>query len=436
MNIPALSKKARQIVCILSVFLLFIPKINLVQIGGETAGLRFDDLLLGLFFLFLVAGMLLARKASFNRLELLWALLVGTGLISNGINLYLFNRSSGLYSLRLVEYFLFFYAGYYYAISNSLTRLAKWLLIVNGSVMLLQQVGLIGAATSDGLVSSVQERPVGLTGGPWEIGAIINFCFAILIFDDNRAIRRKYVLWLFAGTMTLVLITASRMALIAQLLLLTIYFYRKSRNAFRFISIAISALAMILAALIFIPNPVAARSENLFTIDNFSSFQRIYASTPDNPQVEGLASFASDDGGDLSWLIRAAKWTAAIKGWNRSFLSIIFGVGPGALGPSLDGGWLRILSEMGVAGFLIFSIFCRYIAVQFGWQMRGVLLALSTSMLMIDIHIAYKAMSTFFFILGYCYYAKIAPISHKEVKRFPVFHEDLRHINLADPLVR
>ena len=405
LSIPVLSKHTRQILCVSGVFLLFIPKINLVRIGSETAGLRFDDLFLGGFLLFLLAAMLLSRKTSFYKLELLWALFVGVGLISNGINLLMFHRSSGLYSLRLAEYFLFFYIGNYYAVSNSLTRL------VNGIVMLLQQVGLIGAATSEGLVSSVQERPVGLTGGPWEIGAIINFCFAILIFDEGKVHKTKHVLWLFSGTLALVLITASRMALIAQLLLLIIYFYRKSRNAFRFISIAASAVIVILAALIFIPNPVAARSENLFTANNFSSFQTIYANTPDDPQTAGMASFAIDDGGDLSWLIRSAKWTAAIKGWNRSFLSIAFGVGPGTLGPSLDGGWLRVLSEMGVAGLLIFTIFWRYVIAQFGWQMRGVLLALSTSMLMIDIHIAYKAMSLFFFILGYCYYVKARSIA-------------------------
>jgi hypothetical protein len=395
-----------------------MPKINLVQIGSETAGLRIDDLFLFGFFVFLAAAMLLNRRTSITTIEILYASLVAEGLISNWLNVVVFDRSSGLYSFRLAEYFLFFYLGYYFATTGSLSRVSRWLLVVNGIAIILQQFGILGAATSDGLVASVQERPVGLTGGPWEVGAIINFCFAILVFDQSDKVRVKRALWLFAGCLVLLLITASRMALVAQIVLLLVYFYRRSQNALRFVAVSVVTATVAILCVALIPNPVAARSENLFTTENFRSFETIYNNTPDNPQIEGMASFAIDDGGDMSWLIRSAKWAGAIKGWNRGLFSILFGIGPGTLGPSLDGGWLRILSEMGLAGLTIFIFFFRFIVVRFGWQMRGMVVALSISMLMIDIHIAYKAMSFFLFSLGYFYHKTLPHVASRNLETY------------------
>lgn len=402
-HFPKLSTDARNAFCGLGVLLLFLPKINLIQIGGETAGIRIDDLILAGILAFLVAVTLIGLRTSVSKLEMLFAALVAEAIVSNAINFAFYHRSSFLYSLRLVEYFLFFYVGYYFA--GSLARVAKWVLLANALVMVLQEFGLVGAASSEGLASSIQYgRAVGLTGGPWEVGVVINFCCAILVFDQRRKPRPASAILVFAVGFALVLLTGSRMAAVAQIILVLIYLYLRSRSGIRFITISLLVLSVVVAGLVLVPNPLTKRSANLFTLDNFEALRILYDSTPDDPGASGLADFRlADSTGDLSWVIRAAKWSGAVKLWNRSILTMIFGVGPGTLGPALDGSWLRVLTETGVVGLLAFLLFSRYIFRNLGWQMRGVLLSLQISMLMVDIHIAYKAMSFFMFSLGFLY---------------------------------
>lgn len=411
LDLPRLSTNTSRAFCGCGVLLLFLPKINLVHFAEETAGLRIDDLILAGLCAFLVAVMSFGIRTSVSKFEILFFGLVAEAIASNCINLALFHRSSLFYSLRLLEYFLFFYLGIYF--THSLVRVAQWLLIANAAVMFLQVAGLVGAATSEGVATSIQGRAVGLTGGPWEVGTVINFCCAIIAFDKHRGQRRGTALFTFLAGFVLLLLTGSRMATIAQVVLVLMYFYLQSKNALRFITISVALLAVVISAIVLIPNPVAKRSEKLFDADNIQAFKVLYQRTPDDPTMSGLADFTVvDDTADLSWVIRAAKWAGAIKAWNRSPMSILFGIGPGTLGPSLDGGWLRVLSETGAAGLLLYLLFCRYIFRNTDWQMRAVLVSLLINMLMVDIHIAYKAMSFFMFCLGYLFRESLARSLH------------------------
>jgi hypothetical protein len=77
----------------------------------------------------------------------------------------------------------------------------------------------------------------------------------------------------------------------------------------------------------------------------------------------------------------------------------IFGVGPGTLGPALDGGWLRLVSETGAVGTVAFLFLMRKISnLSIACSMS--VLALAVNMLMVDSQNAYKVMVFLFFLAG------------------------------------
>src|SRR5271170_4687354 len=167
-------------IAIVGMLLLFTVKVNLISVSGESAGLRIDDVVLFFVGALIFATFILGTRTVLSRVE--WWTLCGICmfLASNVINLMLFSRSQPLYSLRFAEYFLFFYVGFYYARRHSLRLVCWWLLGANAVAMILQELGVIGGFSSEGFVSTAS-RAIGLTGGPWEVGALINFLYVILL---------------------------------------------------------------------------------------------------------------------------------------------------------------------------------------------------------------------------------------------------------------
>jgi hypothetical protein len=402
--LPTFSDNLRRAIIFLGVGLLFMPKVNIVSISGESAGIRIDDVLLLVIFALLMAGVSLARKPQINRIESIVFILVGFMLLSNLLNLLLFRRSSLLYSLRYVEYFMFFYIGqYFFAARYSVARLLYAMLCLNALLMVLQGSSIIGGFTStEGFQQNV--RAIGVAGGSWEMGTILNFFLAVFLFDRYKVGGVALRIFLIACTSALVVLTGARMPALAHICLITYFVYLHSRNKAHFLRNATFIGGLLLSAIFLIPNPLTERSENLFSIANIAQFKDQYsnASVPEE-KFEGWSEMVTpDETADLSWLVRVARWIIAIKTWGNSPLAWFVGLGPGNWGPALDGGWLRVMSEWGVFGFSIFLVFLYRIA-RISRAMFAVVVALAINMLFIDIHIAYKAMSLFFFLSGYAY---------------------------------
>ena len=111
-----LDRKTSLFIVLFCLPLLFLPKINLIKFGGETAGIRIDDLILLCFSLILFWGHFGLEKP-LRRIE--WWL---TGIIAASFFSYFLNRifvsldwlqvdAKIFYCVRLFEYFLFFYIG-------------------------------------------------------------------------------------------------------------------------------------------------------------------------------------------------------------------------------------------------------------------------------------------------------------------------------------
>jgi hypothetical protein len=394
------SRPTGQLLGLIGALLLFLPKLNLVNLQAGGAGLRIDDALLLSCFVFFASVLFYYSGLRPRKVELAFAGWVTALLISNAVNIVLYGRSSYLYSLRFIEYFLFFYFGYYFAQRYELRTLAKAILWINTPIMLLQMLHLVGGFASAGY-SRYPDRPLGLTGGPWEIGVLINFCLAIFLFE--RKVGKGAALRSVLFTSALVLLTGARMAMLAQLAIILAYYRRRGRNLFSMVWKSSAAIAVLAAVIWFIPNPLQERSQKLFNAENFYYLQQMYERTPDNPSLDEFYDYETNgapEDSDLSWVMRVSKWCVATKLWMRDSTSPIFGLGPGGIGVALDGGWLRVVVESGGLG-LVALIALAYQLWRISSTLKIMLLTIAINMLMVDIHLAYKVMGFLFFTAGY-----------------------------------
>jgi hypothetical protein len=379
--------------------LLFIPKINLIGLGDETAGIRLDDFVLLVVAALLLADWIIKLDFTVDPVPAVGLAVVAVFVVSNLLNV---GHSSFLYSLRLVEYLLFYWSG------KSLVRfhydfsfLVKLLIGLNCAFIILQFGGVIGGFAADGY-ESVVSRPFGLSANhPAEMGAMLNLLFAALVFGSRTATR----FWYWCALMTFcIFITGSRTSLFAHCLLTLVYVYRNSRNRTDFVLRTTVISGALIAIVALVPNSASERSTELLSWQNVEAVRFLYDSIPVEKEftgfVEGGASQDAPEDVDVSLYMRGFKWVHVVKiMFTASWTIWIFGLGPGALGPALDGGWLRLIAETGVVGTLAFLSLLRKM-YRLSSSCSMAVLALAVNMLMIDSQNAYKVMAFLFFLVG------------------------------------
>jgi hypothetical protein len=383
--------------------LLLLPKIDLVPITGGSA-IRFDDILLFLMALLLFINFLKSSRKIITEIEWIFILLFLFMVFSNILNMLLFERSNILYSIRYIEYFSFFYAGFYFSQKYSLQKLLIIYLYITAIFVLIQSFGnsihhlLPTFIHRNGIVT-------GLTAGPWELGAALNIIFSVYAFRKRNTFF--LIFKIFVITSFIILLTGSRSPLAAHLFLFICYllfFLSLKRKILIILSFPIIAIigSIILSNTSLL---VTERSKKLFDYDNIELVKG-YFDTVEIPH-SGLGFHNSEitgavdkNIGDTSWAIRSMKWVYSVKLWYENDISIFFGVGPGTLGRGLDGGVVRVLTEFGIVGFIIYFYLLYKIATTYGVVAIFITLSLLINMLMIDVHNAYKVMSLFYFIIG------------------------------------
>jgi hypothetical protein len=383
------------VVSVLAVALVFMPKIGLAQIGGLTVPLRIDDFVIALLFPVVIAYRFRGR-AVLTPVEAWFALLTVALIVSWSTSTVAHGRSNLLFALRSVEYFAFFYFGLF--VGGRLLAILHWYCVLNGIAIVAQYLGLVGGLTSLGYVYPIEPlRPPGLTGGPWEIGVILNFYFALRL-SGSRSIDVSTV-WTFAWTMALIGLTGSRIPLIAHLMLAGVYVMRHA-SPFQLLATAVGGTALFVGLTLGgLPTlerlGQVANQENLglffdirshYTIESFESFAI-------------LAELPSEDGIDYSWFIRMNQWAIAAGIWIGEPSAWWFGLGPGIWGGSLDGGWLRVVTEVGVVGLAAFVGLLAATAA-LSTAMALFTAALALNMVFIDVNLAYKVMAVYWLCAG------------------------------------
>lgn len=411
----------------ISLPLLFLPKINLISLESETAGLRIDDLVL-----FVIGALLIWSHALSNqRLYQVegWILLL-TGfsiisflsnrlLVSYGI---LYMDAKIFYTIRILEYFIFFYMGILasqYFSSHSLIRI---FFLWNLGLMILQKFNLAGAVTVEGYNTDVSTRVQGIASFPSEMGLLLNLIFCYMIHNEStqsrivnlipsafirHILRKFYLFWMFSLFGIFVIFTGNRISIVA----LFICFFCKLCQEFSFRSIGSVLFAILLtpilisgvAYLITQTAAVYERSIDLFSFKNLELASIVWDNIDMTKNPMGN-EVTSSDNYDVSWWLRIHKWTYALKAYFSNPECYLQGVGPGFCWAALDGGFFRIFTEYGIIGsFLFYKFFsCLY---RLNSQTKWMIIAFMLNMIFFDAYLAYKTMSFLFFACG-CVFEK------------------------------
>ncbi|MNQ60670.1 hypothetical protein D3C85_749570 [compost metagenome] len=383
--------------------LFILPKINIIDVGGFNAGLRIDDGLI-LMMAALIFGTRMVKHLSppitnYEKKFFIFLCLITVGTLISSLG---YNRGTILFPIRFAEYFVFFYIGKtFFAYGLSLKSMLTAVFAANVTVALLQYAHVIGGFTVRGYKPDVSERIVGITSGPWELGVLLNFICCYFLVNDKSSIK-KYSILVIATLV--ILLNGSRMSLVAQAAITLAYFTMASSIA----SVLKKSLALIpivlIAIVLFEGSEVSSRSESLASWDNVETLISTYDDVQVKGQIPSWDELGTLKGGDLdtSWSMRGVKWIYAIKLFLSSPIFMVFGVGSGAFGNALDGGWLRILTEWGIIGSAAFVMFLLLVK-KLNATMRLMMIAFAVNMLMIDIYMSYKVMSVIMFCTGYYY---------------------------------
>lgn len=389
-----------------SIVLLFLPKINFFSIEGQTAGLRIDDIVILLLAFIIISINCYYKSFKASEIEIILFCFIIFGILSNVINILLFKQSNFLYSIRIIEYTLFFYTGHFTKRYFSIYKIYSYYLYITLVIFLLQKLEIIGGFTSLGYSPSVAGRVIGLTGGPWEVGLILAYSLCIFLYsrkeEDTKVLTKGlYIVVIFVA----VLITGARLPTLAVLIIGCHWLYNIINNKLLLITTTFVFGLLFIFTLSQIENPVLARSENLFSYSNINQFVTYFSSTVPDKSFVDFPDVPADEDADMSWLYRVAKWSYAIKFWVYSPHSYFIGLGPGIWGLALDGGWIRMFTEYGIFGISIFFLFLRK-AASINLTSKMLVIAFSVNMFMIDIYIAYKCMAFFLFTVGFFYEKK------------------------------
>lgn len=419
------------IVCIT---LLFLPKINIISFSGrETAGIRTDDLVL-LFFSILLFWGHLSTKQTFSNIEKTLFTIVIFSLFSYASNQLLikFDRlhveANILYALRIFEYFLFFYVGYYAMRILNLNKLIFFYFALNTALMTFQKCGWIGYWGLYGYESTCVYRCAGIASFPSEMGMLLNLVFCYLLFKREEVlaplkkfffrytfiflmVETVYPFLLFLLTGALLMINGSRISFLAHIFIFFLYLVTKTKYRILFFSSTLFfsiILGVSFGQSTSIKNStLVERSEAIFSMKNIDLIEKVWLSidtTEDPIGKESVKHNSTEE--DTSWWMRIHKWLYALKIFVNHPETYFQGIGPGFAMAALDGGTLRIFVEYGIIGTILFFVLFYQIA-NISEPLKYCMIAFMINMIFIDVYLAYKPMALLFFMTGYAHAEKI-----------------------------
>ena len=378
---------------------IFSFKINLISIGGS--GIRVDDLLIFLLVIVIIANLKKKFVPINNKPILLTLILVVFSFFSVYINNQLYSLpllTGVMYSIRILEYMLFFYVGYYLANTKfNLDSFVKLYIIYAFVLIILQTFHIIPIVSGFSV-----GRAIANTGGPWELAALISF----MLFYTLEYIKNKIYFYI---SFIILILTQSR---ITTFIVLVILFFRfTKRLSYKKILFLIGFFIIGTSIILYSNLDLVDRYISLFNINTFNSIIGLLDSI--NFKIDSNYYFAATYGnglsnvlsmeGDGSALIRFYRWAILIGMTFSTYVSFFIGIGPSFASSAVDGNYVRIFIETGVIGLFLFLyiIYVIFKSTKYDFVMRSYLITIIITAIFIDIYTTYKAMVLMWFYYGY-----------------------------------
>jgi len=378
---------------------IFSFKINLISLGGS--GIRIDDILILFLFLAVISNSHKSTVLLNNKVVFITLIYVGWGLFSVFINssFYALPILTGvIYSIRGIEYMLFFYLGYYLANSKfDLDIFVKAYILYATVIILLQYLHLVPVVSNFG-----GNRAIANTGGPWELAVLISF----MVYYSFKNLDNKFY---FIISMVILLLTQSRITTFAVLVVFLFTFIKKL--TLKKILVILLSILFISIYFLYVNSELITRYLEIINMDTFKSLSQIinqFNFTIDR-EYYFMMTYGSNLSdvlameGDSSALIRFTRWFLLIGMTLSTKLSTFIGLGPSFASSAVDGNYVRLFIETGFIGLFIFMYVIYLVYKQFSndFVMRSFIITIVVTAFFIDIYTTYKVMVMFWFYYGY-----------------------------------
>jgi len=330
---------------ILSILLIF-PKFNIIDIPNYHQGIRIEDLLIVYIAFFLILSNSFEIKKNdfgFNFVIFFFILLIS---IIHGS---FYFSQKWIILPRYLEYIvLLVYFNRFNPDLSLIFTIIRLYLILNFFAVILQELGLFGEISSLGYESPANlsdDRPIGLTGGPWELSNCSAIIFFTLLLDKKQSLTSKYIYSIIA--IYLIFATHSRAIVISFLLALAIYIYMKNMKLSKIYFFLILFVTSIFCFLIIIK-----------FANNFLIFDEIYFQLI--PMLQDFILYQEKtnldelDGRLWSMAYRIDHWLEMYNKFLLNPFTIVFGSGSTTM--YYESIIFRILFGTGIFG-LIFVLF-------------------------------------------------------------------------------
>lgn len=321
--------------------------------------------------------------------------------------------SSLLFALRSFEYLLYIFLGYELARNNiCFDRILKVYVFYCLVLIAGQSLGIIGGVSNFSF-----NRAIANTGGPWELAAIAGFLTSYFVINKSFGYG--------AISFVILLLTQSRITLVATLFSLFIFNHKIVYGFFKNKKTIVGILSLIVLTLSFLcitnissynnsssaTSGIAERFSSLGNSETISTVEKIITTTKaaQNKQDyynktygDGLTGIINDSGnGDASAFIRITRWVTLIKTASNDIISSLIGLGPSYAGKAVDGNYVRLFIETGLLGLFFYIVFIisslKNIKSKF---IVNYVMILAITATFIDIFVTFKAMFLFWMFYG------------------------------------
>ncbi len=376
---------SHEIIEFLLIFILLIfPKLDLVDIPNYHQGIRIEDLIV----IYIGISLYYSNLFEISKKDLGYFFYIYFFILLISVvhgSLY-FDQKIVIIPRYLEYIIILIYFNRNNPTLNSIFLILKLYLLLNLVFVIFQQLGLIGEFSSLGYESAnklTDDRPTGLTGGPWELSNCAAIIFFSLLLDKNQSTFSKYFYSIIS--VYLILVTQSRTILVSFIFAYFLYFYIQNIDKRKFY------LFIVLLFSIFLLLVIALQFKNFF-LNNFKNYLELitlfksFIFNLEKPNVSAL------DGKLWSMAFRLEHWLIFYKQFLLNPFTIVFGTG--ATFMYYESTIFRILFGTGIFGLLFVTYAIRKIPLH-------ILILFLISGLSLDLLLSFKiflSMLLYFYI--------------------------------------
>lgn len=403
---------------LLLISILFLPKINIVQMMQNSTGVRIEDFLL---LIWVVLYLFIKKEKNSSSIEIkkiskifwIYLLVCVLSTFINSVRGFISPVLGLFFTARKIEYFVYVYIGYYCIKNeknkNILMKILKISIIFHFVVIFLQSFGIVGAFTRGNFISDMTDmRPCSTFNGAYELSAYLLLLVPLIM--EKIKVNKFNILYLVMIFISIYL-SESRTSIVCLFLILLIYWILDNKNDMKKIIKGFLVIFISVITFINLDNIIGyiPRMENINISGMIESSKIAWEYADVDHFLEtgkhytyGLQTI------DLSFRVRANKWADFLKATLRYPL---FGIGPSIVKVSIDGNYIRLLAEAGILGFILYMkllfVIYKYVKNNDGIYSKIIkygFYSLLLEALFIDVFEASKIMMPFFFITGVALY--------------------------------